>query len=59
MHGVGAADRLGSGLGKADVQNLALGHELGESADGVLDRRVGVDTVLVVEVYAVGAQPLQ
>jgi hypothetical protein len=29
------------------------------SADGLLDRRVGVDAVLVVEVDAIGPQPLQ
>jgi hypothetical protein len=37
VHGVGAADRLGSGLGQADVQHLALGHQLGQGADGVLE----------------------
>jgi hypothetical protein len=36
------------------VQDLALGHQLGQRADGVLDRRVRVDAVLVVEVDAVG-----
>jgi len=41
------------------VQDLALGHQLGQGADGVLDGRVRVDPVLVVEVDAVGAQPLQ
>jgi hypothetical protein len=59
VHGVGAADRFGRGLGKADVQDLALGHQFGQGADGVLDRRVRVDPVLVVEVDAVGSQPLQ
>ena len=39
--------------------DLALGDELCEGADGVLDRGVGVDTVLVVQVDAVGAEPLQ
>ena len=59
VHGVGAADRCGAGLGKADVQDLSLGNQLGQGADGVLDRGVRVDPVLVVEVDAVGAQPLQ
>jgi hypothetical protein len=59
VHGVGAADRLGSGLGQPDVQDLAFGHQLGQGADGVLDGRAGVDPVLVVEVDAVGTQPLQ
>jgi hypothetical protein len=56
---VGAADGFGCGLGQADVQHLALGHQRGERADRLLDGRVGVDAVLVVEVDAVGAQPLQ
>ena len=59
VHGVGAADRRGAGLGQADVQDLALGDQLGQGADGVLDRGVRVDPVLVVEVDAVGAEPLQ
>jgi hypothetical protein len=59
VHGVGAADRCRRGLGQADVQDLALGHQFGEGANGVLDGSVRVDPVLVVEVDAVGAQPLQ
>ena len=47
------------GLGQADVADLALGHEFGQGADGVLDGRVRVDPVLVVEVDVVGAEPLQ
>ena len=59
VDGVGAADRGGAGLGQADVQDLALGDQLGQGADGVLDGRVRVDPVLVVEVDAVGTQPLE
>jgi len=59
VHGVGAADSCCAGFGEADVQDLALGHQLCEGADGVLDGSVRVDPVLVVEVDAVGAQPLQ
>jgi hypothetical protein len=59
MHGVGASDRCGPGLGQADVQDLSLGHQLGQGAHGVLDRRVRVDPVLVVEVDAIGTEPLQ
>ena len=59
VDGVGAADRVRPGLGQADVADLALGDELGQGADGVLDRRVRVDAVLVVEVDVVGAEPLQ
>jgi hypothetical protein len=48
-----------AGLGQADVADLALGDQLGQRADGVLDRRVRVDAVLVVQVDVVGAQPAQ
>ena len=57
--GVGAADRLGRGLGEPDVADLALLDELAEGADRLLDRRLGVDAVLVVEVDVVGPEPLQ
>jgi hypothetical protein len=43
VHGVGAADRVGAGLGLADVADLALGHQLGQSADGVLYGGARVD----------------
>ena len=59
VHGVGATDRVGRGLGQADVQDLALADQLGQCADGVLDGRAGVDPVLVVEVDPVGAQALE
>ena len=59
MHRVGSADRVGPGLGQADVADLALRDQLGEGADGVLDGRVRVDPVLVVQVDVVGAEPLQ
>ena len=41
------------------MQDLALAHQLGQHADGVLDGSARVDAVLVVQVDAVGAQPLQ
>ena len=59
MDGVRAADRVGRGLAEADVAHLALLDELAHRADRLLDRNVGVDAVLVVEVDVIGAQPLQ
>ena len=56
MHRVGATDRGGAGLGQADVADLALRDQLGESADGLLDRRLRVDPMLVVEVDVVDAE---
>jgi hypothetical protein len=37
MHGVCAADRGEAGLREADVSNLGLGDQSGQSSDGVLD----------------------
>ena len=59
VHSVGAADGCGAGLGQADEADLALSDQLGQGADGVLDGRVRVDPVLVVQVDVVGAEPLQ
>jgi hypothetical protein len=59
VDGVGAADGVHPRLGQADVADLALGDQLGQGADGVLDRGVGVDAVLVVQVDVVGAEPPQ
>src|SRR6266536_3355709 len=50
VDGVGAADRVRAGLGQADVAHLALGDQVGQGADGLLDGRVRVDPVLVVEI---------
>ena len=59
MHGVGAADGGRRRLGQTEVAHLARRHELGHGPDGLLDRRVGVDPVLVVEIDVVGPQPGQ
>ncbi|CAN5572169.1 hypothetical protein BH20ACT19_BH20ACT19_07730 [soil metagenome] len=54
-----AADGLGGRLGEPKVADLARLHELGHRPDGVLDRRVLVDPVLVVEVDVVHAEALE
>jgi hypothetical protein len=59
VDGVGAADCGGTGLGQADVADLALSDEFGQSADGFFDWGFWVNPVLVVEVDAVGPEPLQ
>ena len=56
MHRVGAADRGGASLGQADVADLAFCDKISEGTDGVLDRRVRVDTVLVVQVDVISAR---
>ena len=59
MDGVRAANRRRRRLGQSEVAHLAGLHELGHRADGLLDRRLRVDAVLVVEVDVVDAQALQ
>jgi len=46
-------------LGQPVVPDLALGDELGERADGLLDGRARVHPVLVVQVDVVGVEPPQ
>jgi len=57
VYGVGPADRAHPGLGQSDVVDLALGNQFRQGTDGVLDGRVRVDPVLVVQVDVIGAQP--
>src|SRR4051812_38926179 len=59
MRRVRAADGLRRGLAEAEVADLALGDELAHRADGLLDRRLGIDAVQVVEVDVVAAEALQ
>ena len=47
------------GLGQSEVADLALAHQVGHSPDGVLDRSVRVDPMLVVQVDVVSAEALQ
>ncbi len=56
---MGPADRLGSGFRQAEVLHLAGRDQLLHRAGDVLDRHLRIDAVLVEEVDAVGAQPLQ
>jgi large subunit ribosomal protein L32 len=59
MNGVRATDCLRGCLREAEVAHLAGGDELCHRTDGLLDGRLRVDTVLVVEVDVVRAEPLQ
>ncbi len=54
--GRGAADRLGADLGEADVADVAGLHQLGDRADGLLDRHVGVQARRAVDVDVVDAE---
>src|SRR5258706_946780 len=59
MHLVRAADRFGPRLRQAELAHFALLEQALHRAHRVLDRRIRVDTVLVVEVDDVDAQALQ
>jgi hypothetical protein len=54
-----AAQRVRAHLAQAPVQHLALRHQVLDGARDVLDRHLRVDAVLVQQVDAVGAQPLE
>ena len=56
VDGVRPADRLGRGLGQAEVAHLAALDQPPHRAHRLLDRHLGVDAVLVVEIDHVDAE---
>ena len=56
---VRASDRVGCGFGQAKVADLARLNELGHGTNGVLDRRVRINAVLIIEVDHIDLQPAQ
>ena len=56
---MGATDGGGSGLGHAEVLDLAGLDQLPDRARDLLDRYVGVDPVLIEQVDRLDPQPLQ
>src|SRR5690349_13344099 len=59
MHRMRAADRRRRRLAEAEVAHLPLLHELRHRPDGLLDRHVVVDAMLIIEVDVVDAEPLE
>lgn len=59
MHGVRTSQAALRALGEPQVPDLALFLELHHGLDGVLDGRLGVHAMLVVQVDVVGLQTLQ
>src|SRR6185369_13595535 len=59
MHAVRAPHGVGRGLGEAEEADLARLHAALHAAHGLLDRHLGIDAVLVVEVDDVHAEPLE
>ena len=59
LDGVRATDRRRPGLGQAEVPDLALRDQLPDRARDLLDRRVGIDAVLVEQVDRVDSEARQ
>src|SRR5690606_40629629 len=59
MDGMGAGDDLRRRLGEADVADLASLHEIGERPDRLLDRRGGIDAMLIIEIDVIRTEALQ
>src|SRR6266849_4866408 len=59
MHFACAANRLRRRLGETEITDLARFHELSHRADGIFDRRIGIDAMLIVKIDSVGAEALQ
>ena len=59
VHLVGGEDLLGAHVAETEVAGLALPHERGHRADGLLDRDARVGEVQVPEVHVVGAEAAQ
>src|SRR5262249_15458937 len=59
MHLVRARDGLGRCFTQADVANFSGAHQFRHGANRLLDGRVGVDAVLVVEIDVLDAEALQ
>src|SRR5262249_51342199 len=55
----GAAHGLDARFGEAEIADLSFLHELRHRADRVLDRRLWIDAVLVIEIDHVDAEALQ
>ncbi len=59
LHVVRAADRCGAGLRQSQVAHLAFFDQTAHGTDGLFDRNLGVDTVLIVEVDMIDPQALK
>ena len=59
MDGVCAPDNVGLGFGQAEIADFTLLDQTCHRADGVLDWRVGIEAVLIVEVDGAEAQVVE
>src|SRR5262249_60755671 len=59
MNGVCAANRFGACFGETEKSHLARAHKLCHRANCFLDRCLGIDAMLIVEIDYVNAQSAQ
>ena len=59
MDGGRPPDRLGAHLGETDVADIAGLHHVGDGADRVLDRHIGIEPGGAVDVDMIDAETLQ
>jgi len=59
MNGVRPSYGCRSGLGEPEIADLALLDQPGHRSDGLLDRRFGIDAVLIIQIDRLDVQPLQ
>src|SRR5437016_2455263 len=52
---VSPPDDSGTDFGQTDISHLALLHQIGHCAGGVLNRRVRIETVLVIKINVTGS----
>ena len=55
----GAPHRVEPGFRHAEMPDLALGNQIADRARDILDRHIGIDPVLIIEVDMIGPQPLE
>src|SRR5436305_4077070 len=59
MDAMRTPDRIGRRLGETEIADLSLDDELCHRTNGVLDRRIRIDAVLIVEVDVIDTEPSQ
>src|SRR5438477_7902015 len=59
MHGVRPANRPRRSLRESEITHFAFAHQLGHRPDGILDRRVGIDPMLVIEIDHLDTETLE
>src|SRR5262245_66492691 len=59
MNGIRATNRIWSYFGETDRTHVTRLHEIGNSADGLFDRHVGIEPPRAIDVHVIQAEPGQ